>query len=233
MEKKSAPDLVPWGDGRLGVVLSYAFEAFGVRGHVDARKVGEAIGVTPGTVRRWVREKLPERRRADIERLILPTADALEQEERERAYAVEALADIYGRGRPTLEAWKEQGWLEPHVLAVVQLPRLRVCVARIARVDGDQKSRERIRAGGGVIVDQDIFPNRFAAQVAKAQLLEQLRAWRVVIPHGYVSRGRTESWLEEAPRPTVSWLVDNAPVKQPARRSRRRSSVSKPKAATP
>ncbi len=151
---------------------------------------------------------------------VLPNDPALEQEVRELAYAREALVDIYGLGGPVNPAWKEQGWLEPHVLAVVQLERLGVCVPRIARADGDQKTRERMRAGGGVIIDQDVFPNRFAAQVAKGELLAEVAAWRVILPHGAINRGRTETWLLEAPRHRLAWFVEHPAVKPPARRRR-------------
>ena len=224
----------PWGDRRLGVVLALAFDAFGRRGRADANKIAAAAGVSPSTVRRWIRGPLPERRRAEIARLVLPPSSALEQEQRELSYARDALRDIYGlEATPVDEAWRRQGWLEPHLLAVVHIDRLGICVARIARADGDQKTLERMRAGGGVIIDQDIFPNRFAAQVAKGELLEQVAAWRVVLPHGTLPRGRTEAWLADAPRRRVSWFVDNAELKPPASRrrrtassGRRRSSVS-------
>lgn len=231
------PPADPWGDGRLGRVLSLTYDAFGKRGHVDAVRVSEALGVTPGTVRRWVRAGLPARRREVFAAVVLPNDPALERERGELAYAREALLDIYGFGGPINLAWKEQGWLEPHVLAVVEIDRLGICVPRIARADGEQKTRERMRAGGGVIIDQDVFPNRFAAQVAKGELLALVDFWRVILPHGFINRGRTETWLKEAPRKRIAWFVDHPVVKQPARRgakpkstssTRRSSSTSKP-----
>lgn len=213
----------PWDDGRLGRVLSISYEAFGRRGRVNANVVAEQLKVSPSTVRRWVRGPLPAPRREAIARRILPGDPALEQERRELEYAREALRDIYGLDAPINEAWREQGWLEPHVLAVVELEKLGVCVPRIARADGDQKTRERMRAGGGVIIDQDVFPNRFAAQVAKSELLALVGPWRVVMPHGYITRGRTEAWLSEAPRKRVGWFVENAALKPPARRRKKPS----------
>lgn len=235
---RQKPPAEPWGEGRLGRVLSLTYDAFGKRGHVDAVRVSEQLGVTPGTVRRWVRAGLPARRRELFAARVLPNDPALEQERRELAYAREALTDIYGLGGPVNPAWQEQGWLEPHVLAVVEIDRLGICVPRIARADGDQKTRERMRAGGGVIIDQDVFPNRFAAQVAKGELLALVAAWRVILPHGFINRGRTETWLKEAPRKRVSWFVEHPAVKPPARRrakpktsgTRRSSSTRKPPA---
>lgn len=201
-------------------MLALTYWSFGKRGRVDAVAVGELVGVSPSTVRRWVRVGLPERRREVFAARILPGDPALAQEARELAYAREALADIYGFGGPMNPAWKAQGWLEPHVLAIVELERLGVCVPRIARADGDQKTRERMRAGGGVVLEEAVFPNRFAAQVAKGQLLDEVGRWRVLLPEGALSRGRTETWLSEAPRHRVAWFAEHPVVKPPARRRR-------------
>lgn len=220
----------PWDGSRLHLVLAYAYDAFGKKGRVDANQVARELHVTPSTVRRWLRHQLPARRREIIAERVLPGHPALEQERRELDYARDALGDIYSRDKTRLlPAWKKNGWLEPHILAVVHLERLGVCVPRIARANGDQKTRDRLRADGGVIVDQGIFPNRFAAQIAKGQILEQAGAWRIVIPHGYATRGRTEAWLEAAPRERVSWFVDNAPIRP--RAVRRRAPKRKPSPA--
>lgn len=211
---ESEPEPQPWDGGRLHLVLGYAYDAFGKTGRADANQIARQLHVTPSTVRRWLRHSLPVRRREIIAEKILPGHPALEQERRELDYALDALRDIYsGDKSRVLPIWKENEWLQPHILAVVRLERLRVCVPRIARADGDPKKRARLREDGGVVIDQDIFPNRFAAQVAKGQMLDRAGAWRVVIPAGYAKRGRTEAWLDEAPRESVSWFVDNAPIK--------------------
>lgn len=216
---EQTPEPQPWDGARLHLVLAYAYDAFGKKGRVDANQVARELHVTPSTVRRWLRHQLPAGRREIIAERVLPGHPALEQERRELEYARDSLEDIYsGDKSRILPAWTENGWLEPHILAVVRLERLGVIVPRIARADGDQKTRARVRADGGVVIDQDIFPNRFAAQIAKGQMLEQAGAWRVVIPHGYATRGRTEAWLDAAPRESVSWFVDNAPIKAPSGR---------------
>lgn len=223
----------PWDAGRLGRVLELQFNAPGKRGHVDAAKVAAELGVSTRTVQRWVRGPLPASRRAQFERLVLPGDPAIEQEERELAYAREALRDVYGLGSPMNPDWAKEGWLEPHLLAVVEFDRLGVCVPRLAIANGGTKMRERLRAGGGVIVDQDLFPNRFAAQIAKAELLESVRRWRVVMPHGLLARGRTEAWLRDAPRRRVSWFVDNAELRPPARKKRTTATATPRRRAAP
>lgn len=205
---------------RIHLVLSYAYGApLLPSGRVDATAVARAAGVAPGTVRRWAR-RLPTKRRRELEELMLPSSGLLEQEERELRYARNAIADIAAPGDPSNPSWREQGWLEPHLLAVVKLERLGVCVARIARATGDVKSRERLRAGGGVVIDQDVFQTRFEAQIAKGELLQFVQRWRLLLPHGTIPRGRTEAWLEAAPRRSVAWLADHPKEKL---RGRRRS----------
>lgn len=211
----------PWAEGRLHLVLAYAFDAHGRDGRVNANQVAEQLHVSPSTVRRWVRNALPAKRRALVEERILPADTAVAFEAKEYTYAAAALEDIYGRGLPPEDYWREQGWLEPHVLAVVELQRLGVCVPRIGLANGDAKTQGRLRADGGVILDQQVFPNRFAAQIAKGQILTDVHAWRVVVPPGFASRGRTEAWLAAAPRPPLSTYFDNAPVKPPAPKRRR------------
>lgn len=221
MTEVKGPAEEPWGGDRLHLVLSYAYDAFGKHGRADANQVARELHVSPSTVRRWLRHSLPAARQAIIAEQVLPGHPALEQERREFEYAADALADIYsGDKTRLLPNWVDNGWLDPHILAVVHLKHLGLCVPRIARADGDQKTRDRLRANRGVVIDQDIFPNRFAAQIAKGQMLEKAGAWRVVIPHGYVSRGRTEAWLDAAPRESVSWFVENAPIKRRASRKK-------------
>lgn len=217
----------PWAGPRVGRVISFAAGGtFGRHGRVNAETAARRFGVTAGTVRRWAREGIPVKRLAAIEAKILPAPDALEQELRELEYAREALRDLAGLGAPVNPAWRERGWLQPHILAVVQIEHIGVCLARITRAEGDTRSRGRLRDGGGVVIEQEVFPNRFAAQVAKGELLTHLADWRVVMPEGFVARGRTEAWLMEAQRPSLLWLLEHPEVRIPKRRRRPRGKTT-------
>ncbi len=196
-----------WSGERLALVLGlYHQGARTAVPRVDAKRVGASIGVTPGTVRRWVREQLPAKRVRDLEALVLPSESALEQERRELIYAREAVEEINEPGRRINSAWKEERWLEPHVLGIVEIPHLRVCVPRISRSGGEKKVNDRARAGHGVVVQDYLFGNRFSAQVAKGEVLEALAPWRLVLPHGLLPRGRTEAWIADAPLPKLQWM---------------------------
>lgn len=212
----------PWDAGRLGTVLSNSYAAFGRRGRVDAPRAAAQLGVSPSTVRRWVRQGIPARRLPEIQERILPPASMFAQEQRELAHARESLWDIVDRGAPVNPAWVKQGWLKPHTLAIVLLSDRGVCVPRISRI-GSGRSGERLTAAGGVIIEQLEFRNRFRAQVAKGEMLEAVRDWRIMIPSGQIHPGRTQAWLADAPRPTLDHLRDHPQVKIPVTKPRKRS----------
>lgn len=209
-----------WDEGRLGVVLSNGYEAFGRRGRVDAIAAAAEFGVSPSTVRRWVRNGLPARRRSEIQAKTLPSSEMRAQERRELLHARESLWDIAGRGAPINSSWTEQGWLKPHLLVVVLLRHRGVCVVRLARADS-LRAEERFTAGGGEVVEEIEFRNRFRAQVAKGELLEAVDDWRIIIPTGSLRPGRTQAWIADAPRPTLEWLRDHPHVKIPVTRPRK------------
>lgn len=196
-----------WSGELLALILGYYHQgARSATAHVNAKTVGSSIGVTPGTVRRWVRERFPAKRMRGLEELVLPNLNALEQEQRELSYARAAVEEINEPGRVVNPAWAEQRWLEPHVLGIVQFEHLRICVPRISRSGGEKKVNDRARAGNGVVVQDYLFGNRLSAQVAKGELLEALTPWRLVLPQGLIPRGRTEAWISDAPLPQLTWM---------------------------
>lgn len=194
----------PWGERRLGIVLMHAFEAYGGPHGFDTHVVARRAGVSERTVRRWVQRGLPKSRRPDIESRVLPPAPLVEQEAKELEYARESVARINVPRSRLNDAWVEKGWIKSHVLAVVWMPALKVCLARIAH--NDEKSVKRLRQGG-VIIERHVFENRFAAQAAKGELLLAVARWRLVLPEDLIARGRTEAWLENAPRPPLESLA--------------------------
>lgn len=214
-----------WSDRRLGIALMNRLSAFGRHGRVDTRLIAEHFGVAPGTVRRWIREGVPRSRVEALRELVMPSASIRRQEKVDLDYAREALWDIGGRGAPVSELWVKNGWLKPHSLAVVLFGDRQLCTARLGRADGD-RTNARMRADGGEVIELETFRNRFAAQVAKIELLEHVAEWRVSLPHGAVSRGHTEAWLASAPRPTLEELRLHPAVKIPHTKPRKRKPVA-------
>lgn len=220
-ERLDKTPLDPWADRQLASVLANALEAFGRRTRLDANLAAKELGVSPSTVRRWVRNGVPERRRDQVAALVAPETAVLDRERRELLFAREALWDIAGRGAPISDAWKRDGWLRPHLLTVVLLRDRGVLVVRLTNPDSGEMSR-RLRADGGEVIEEVEFRNRFRAQVAKGELLEAVSPWRVIVPSGRMSRGRTQAWLASAPRPTLTWLRDHPQVKIPVTKPRKR-----------
>lgn len=211
----------PWGDRRLASFLANALGTFGRRAFLDANSAAERLEVSPSTIRRWVRNGVPKRRRDQVAAILYPNKAILDQEHRELEYAREALWDISGRGAPVTAAWKKQGWLRPHLLTVVRLHDRGILLARITRPGSGEMSR-RLRADGGEVVEEEEFRNRFWAQVAKGELLEAVDPWRVLVQVGQLSRGRTQAWHEAAPRPSLTWLRKNPQVKIPVTKPRKK-----------
>jgi len=210
-----------WDDRRLGIALMNRLGAFGRGGRVDARVAAAMFEVAPDTVRRWIRQGVPRGRVAQLRELLMPPAAVLEQERRDLANAREALWDISGRGVPVAEEWRKNGWLKPHALAIVSFGNRQLCTARLGLVGG-ARTMARLQGDGGEIVEIEEFRNRFAAVVARLELLEDLGPWRVSLPNGALKRGHTQAWLAAAPRPTLEELRRHPKVKIPVTKPRRR-----------
>lgn len=206
----------PWHGPAVARALAVAFSAPLIDGRVDAHVVARACGVTAQTVRRWQREGLPKARQREVGVRVLPTLGDLEQERREFEHALAAEQNLrWALEKPRRKVrnpeWLRNGWDTPHVLALVEIPRWGVIVPRIS-IPGEGAER-RLCADGGRIVDEALFPTRFAARVGKGVLLSFVSRWRLVLPVGEISRGRTQTWHKEAPRHRLEWLVANLPIK--------------------
>lgn len=204
----------PWADRRLAVVLPHFYEAYRLRNtaqeglsNFDAALIAAKAQASERTVRRWVQKGLPRLLRDDVERVMLPAPELLAQEAKELEYAREALARLRVPRARLNTSWVRDGWLGPHVVSIAWTRRLQVCIPRLGR--HDPAAFDRMSAGA-VLVDQVVLPNRFEAQVVKGELLKYVNDWRIVLPADLVSRGRTEAWLEMAPRPALKVLAKKA-----------------------
>lgn len=188
-----------WGDQRLGVVLGDALGEYNRLGTVKAEYAAARLGVSASTVRRWVRNGVPEARMADVVHLVRPPRGAFEQERRDLAIARSYSADYRAGRSPFMAEWQRLGWVEPHLVAIVAIRGTSVLVARIANANGDVRSKRRLSAGGEV-VELVKFRTKFHADAARLELLEDVHDWRLQLPPGRVSRGGGKAWLAEAPR---------------------------------
>ena len=185
---------------------------FGVnsRGGPDTRAAAAALGVSQSTVYRWIRgqnrwlAKAPAERLDQIARAGLPPAEVLRHEEQGAQYAREAIERIaLPKHRGVLPAWREQNWLEPHLVAVVGIPGLRLRQIAVSRIAGRQLEDLRRR---GAFLDYTTVPTRFHATILVHELLTQLRPWRIQAPET-VKQGRTQTWADDAPDTNLDALA--------------------------
>ena len=130
---------------------------------------------SPSTVRRWISRRHPQSRRVAIPKrrivqLQRGPAEVERRNEQQYQYALNALASIDDE-RSILPAWREQGWLDQHTVAILAIhgkPWLQVAVTNAsARALGELRRR-------GVTVASLTVPTRFHAQVlAHAVMVRQ------------------------------------------------------------
>ena len=95
-----------------------------------------------------------------------------------------------------LPAWREQGWLDQHTVAILEVhgkPWLQVAVTNAnTRALGELRRR-------GKIVNSTTVPTRFHAQVHAHAVMTRQQAWRVHPTPQRLSAGRTQVWMADAP----------------------------------
>jgi DNA-binding transcriptional regulator YdaS (Cro superfamily) len=191
-----------WTHHRLRVVLGVAF-GVNARGRPDTAAAAVALGVSRRTVQRWLHgadrtlARLPAGRLTQVQRATRPDEESLRQEETAARYARGAIERIAApEDAGVLPAWRQRQWLEPHVVAVLELPGLGLRQVAISRASDrtlpDLRKRGRIRTHTTVAT-------RFHATALAYALLQQVDPWRVQSPAGVVKQGRTQTWLAAAP----------------------------------
>jgi hypothetical protein len=191
-----------WTVRQLEGVLALSYGA-DPRGGADTGAAATALGVSRRTVQRWLqgspraRAKIPAAR---LQQITLPTPQVLRQEQLGADYAREAIARIaLPKDRGVEDAWRTQRWLEPHLVAVLQVDVGRgVSVRQVTVSRGQTKSLQALRRRG-TVVDFTVVPTRFHATVLVHELLVRVQPWRVLPLPEVVKVGRTQTWSATAP----------------------------------
>lgn len=199
-----------WTVKQLAEVLALSYGT-GPRGGPNTAATAVDLGVSRRTVQRWLhgsnrqRAGIPANRLTQITR---PDPLVLQHEAQAADYAREAIARIaLPKGRGVLEAWQVQRWLEPHLVAVLDVtvaPGVLVRQATISR--GHTKSMQALRRRGQ-IADFTVVPTRFHATVLVHELLGRVGPWRVLPRMGTVKVGRTQTWSVTAPMVDLDQLA--------------------------
>ena len=208
-----------WTWARLALALGLRF---GVTSHgrPDTAAVAQGLGVSRRTVQRWLHggdgasiAPLPEQRQSEVIAALAPPPAQLRAEQVATRYATRAIDAIaLGRGRGILPAWTEQGWLEDHLVAVLEIPdsgirQLVVGQSHLTKLD-------EIRRRGSV-VDVAVVPTRFHATILVNTVLDQLHNFRLHAGPGQVKAGFTQAWLADAPATHLSRLADEITRRHP------------------
>lgn len=220
-----------WTREQLEVALRIAFGA-GPRGGPDTAAAAAALGVSRRTVQRYLhrdeqrRAALPTGRLEQIRHAMRPDPESLRQEQIAERYARTAISRIAEQDGPgVLPAWRERRWLEPHLVAVLELPEVGLRQVAISRAQDKALTALRKR---GKVLSHATVPSRFHATVLASAVLKKVGPWRIQTPPGQVKQGRTQTWSANAPRVSVSRLAvtpglfaapssgDSSPTTQPA-----------------
>lgn len=197
-----------WTRGRLASVMRLTYGA-GKRGGPDSRTAAAALGVSRRSVQRWLHgpdqqaAEIPSGRLQEFLRHVTPDEELLRDEEYAAAHARQAIKRVRGRRRLS-PAWRSQHWLDPHLVAVLDLGDLGVRQVAVCR-SAEQTVQELHRRG--TVVDSTIVDSRFHAAVLAHELLRLVGPWRVLPPRSRVKQGPTQTWMPDAPKVGLEQLA--------------------------
>lgn len=194
-----------WTRARLLRVMTLRFGT-GAHGGPNTAAAATAMGVSQRTVQRWLHAAhgrslahIPPARLAQLLALLQPDPGTIAREAQQARYALKAIGGLHlGRKAGIKPAWEKQGWLEPHLVVVLEIKvgahkirQLAVGRSSVAKTD-ELKKRGRI-------IDQAVVPTRFHATVLTHRILTDVGPWRYQADADQVRQGFTQSWLADAP----------------------------------
>ena len=178
------------------------------RGGVAVAEVAEDFEVSTRTVQRWMHgtnrqnAHIPERRLA---RLMFGDEQVEVRRLQQAAYACEALAQIaLPKGRGILPAWRDRGWLEPHVVAVIAV-RARPW-RQVVVTNGTARSLEDLRRRGDIL-EITTVATRFHAVALASEVMTIVRPWRIHPSKALLAQGRSQVFTQDAPPVDLSVLA--------------------------
>ena len=99
-------------------------------------------------------------------------------------------------------AWEKQRWLEPHRVAVLEIPVRHLKIRQLA-IARDEPSRVAELTRRGKVVDEATVPTRFHATVLVHQVLTEMSPWRFQAGGDQVTQGFTQAWMVESSTPNT------------------------------
>lgn len=203
-------DVAPWTrsqlEHRLLAAAGAVFRGKDVR--VDTRRAAVLLGVSERTLRRWLHGSPDEvvgmsaGSRAAVWAALRPSAKKVRQEALDRAYARDAIRQIGlpPRRRRVPKEWVDRGWLDQHMVAVIDIPSAHAKQVTFARMDHRPLQRMQRR---GELVDFTVVDTRFHATVLVGAVLELVEPWRVKLAGRWTKQGPGQGWMVDDQAPTV------------------------------
>ncbi|ACZ32408.1 hypothetical protein Xcel_3409 (plasmid) [Xylanimonas cellulosilytica DSM 15894] len=200
-----SPAKPTWTRARLLRVMTLRF---GVNAHggPDTVAAAAAMGVSQRTVQRWLHgahgrslAHIPPARLAQLMALLQPDPGTIAREAQQARYAAKAIGGLHlGRKAGIKPAWEKQGWLDQHLVVVLEIKvgaqRIRQLAVSRSTVSKTEELKKR-----GRIIDQAVVPTRFHATVLTHKVLTDVGPWRFQAGADQVLQGYTQSWLADGP----------------------------------
>lgn len=204
-----------WTRSRAKRVLTLCTSPTGTE--LDTAAAAQLVGRSRRTVQRWLHghpnSLVPPAARQVLIDATGPTDQTLRREEYASRYARQAVERrSIARGKTVLTEWKEQGWLDEHLVMLLSHPAARLLQVASAKFSTRQLREMRRR---GTILDVTTVAGRFEATLLVNRTLELVGPWRVRIAPSRVRQGATQVWLADAPAVNLDQLAVTAGLRTP------------------
>ena len=176
------------------------------RGTTDVGAVASGLGVSRSTVYRWIAAPdaaIPPGRARQILQAALPDPVTLRRERQAFDYAVDAIDAIAlpPHRKATKPEWRDQLWLEPHLVTTLDLDLVQLLQLATTRISGRGVADLQRRAA---FADYTTVPTRFHATVLIQSILDDIRPWRIQARALSIGVGPTRTWSSDAPSVLLS-----------------------------
>lgn len=202
-----------WSRGQLERAL---IARYGSGTRVNVAAAAKGLQVSPSTIRRWLdtptwrhRSPIPEKQRRRIINAAAVPQWVAERDRRQAMRARESLVKIRGGMKPA-ETWLAHGWLEPHVVQVMDTRGRRLRYVRFTNLEQPWRH--------GHVLHEVRVPSRFHAEILVDLILEQMGPWRVSLDSALRDAGQYRAWVDSAPAVRLEKLAKQLPPPIAARK---------------
>lgn len=213
---KAVREQRPWTTGQLAIAVGMNF-GFTRTKRPNAVAAAKAFGVSPATIRRWLNgpaedpPALSDERLAEIIARMRPTPATYKAQAIALQKAEDSLKQIRrAPRRGVLKSWKEQGWLSPYLVAIVE--PFNAPIQQVTVSGPTEKALDHLSRRGRTVLETEV-KTKFAALILSHKVLGELDWWRVNVPPMWAIDGRTQCWVPGAPLPDLDRMATQLKLK--------------------